>query len=88
MIFKKYGHVRRKNNLSLGLSMILYEDNRLNFDYCNIFWFQNLTGQNSPITAVNFNISDELLLAGSQAGVIKLWDLQAAKSTLVYINFG
>lgn len=39
----------------------------------------NLTGQNSPITAVNFNISDELLLAGSQAGVIKLWDLQAAK---------
>ncbi|XP_075262095.1 katanin p80 WD40 repeat-containing subunit B1-like isoform X3 [Convolutriloba macropyga] len=39
----------------------------------------NLTGQTSPITSVNFNTSDELLLAGSQAGIMKMWDLQAAK---------
>jgi katanin p80 WD40 repeat-containing subunit B1 len=39
----------------------------------------NLTGHSSPIESVAIDWNEELLVAGSSSGAIKLWDLQHAK---------
>ncbi|XP_060923562.1 katanin p80 WD40 repeat-containing subunit B1 [Limanda limanda] len=40
----------------------------------------SLTGHKSPVECVQFNVSEEQVVAGSQSGAIRVWDLEAAKS--------
>uniref|UniRef100_A0A8D2ZNQ9 Katanin p80 WD40 repeat-containing subunit B1 n=1 Tax=Scophthalmus maximus TaxID=52904 RepID=A0A8D2ZNQ9_SCOMX len=39
----------------------------------------SLTGHKSPVECVQFNTSEEQVVAGSQSGSIRVWDLEAAK---------
>ncbi|CAB1448805.1 unnamed protein product [Pleuronectes platessa] len=39
----------------------------------------SLTGHKSPVECVQFNMSEEQVVAGSQSGSIRVWDLEAAK---------
>ncbi|KAK7919212.1 hypothetical protein WMY93_010496 [Mugilogobius chulae] len=39
----------------------------------------SLTGSKSPIECLQLNASEEKVIAGSQSGSIKIWDLEAAK---------
>lgn len=41
---------------------------------------QSLTGHNNPVECVHFSVSEEQVVAGSQSGSIRVWDLEAAKS--------
>uniref|UniRef100_A0A8C8SZK5 Katanin p80 WD40 repeat-containing subunit B1 n=1 Tax=Peromyscus maniculatus bairdii TaxID=230844 RepID=A0A8C8SZK5_PERMB len=41
----------------------------------------SLTGHTSPVESVRLNTPEELIVAGSQSGSIRVWDLEAAKST-------
>lgn len=41
---------------------------------------QSLTGHTSPVESVRLNTPEELIVAGSQSGSIRVWDLEAAKS--------
>lgn len=41
---------------------------------------QSLTGHTSPVESVRLNAPEELIVAGSQSGSIRVWDLEAAKS--------
>lgn len=45
-------------------------------------WFslQSLTGHTTPIESLQINTNEELIVAGSQSGSIRVWDLEAAKS--------
>ncbi|KAF0042678.1 hypothetical protein F2P81_004015 [Scophthalmus maximus] len=43
----------------------------------------SLTGHKSPVECVQFNTSEEQVVAGSQSGSIRVWDLEAAKSVFV-----
>jgi katanin p80 WD40 repeat-containing subunit B1 len=45
----------------------------------------NLTGHSSPIESVAIDWHEELLVAGSSSGAIKLWDLQHAKGYMIFI---
>ncbi|XP_016360044.1 katanin p80 WD40 repeat-containing subunit B1-like [Sinocyclocheilus anshuiensis] len=40
----------------------------------------SLTGHTSPVECIQFNSSEERVVAGSQSGSLRLWDLEAAKS--------
>uniref|UniRef100_A0A3Q3JWV5 Katanin p80 WD40 repeat-containing subunit B1 n=1 Tax=Monopterus albus TaxID=43700 RepID=A0A3Q3JWV5_MONAL len=40
----------------------------------------SLTGHKNPVESVQFNMSEEQVVAGSQSGSIRVWDLEAAKS--------
>ncbi|XP_011827317.1 PREDICTED: katanin p80 WD40 repeat-containing subunit B1 [Mandrillus leucophaeus] len=40
----------------------------------------SLTGHTSPVESVRLNTPEELIVAGSQSGSIRVWDLEAAKS--------
>ncbi|XP_068943683.1 katanin p80 WD40 repeat-containing subunit B1 isoform X3 [Petaurus breviceps papuanus] len=40
---------------------------------------QSLTGHTSPVESVRLNTPEELIVAGSQSGSIRVWDLEAAK---------
>uniref|UniRef100_A0A8C0AS58 Katanin p80 WD40 repeat-containing subunit B1 n=1 Tax=Buteo japonicus TaxID=224669 RepID=A0A8C0AS58_9AVES len=44
-------------------------------------WFslQSLTGHTTPIESLQINTNEELIVAGSQSGSIRVWDLEAAK---------
>lgn len=44
------------------------------------FSLQSLTGHTSPVESVRLNTPEELIVAGSQSGSIRVWDLEAAKS--------
>lgn len=46
--------------------------------YCLVS--QSLTGHKNPVECVQFNMSEEQVVAGSQSGSIRVWDLEAAKS--------
>lgn len=48
---------------------------------------QTLSGHTSPVEYVKFNSGEDLVIAGSQSGTLKIWDLEAAKSKLNY-NYG
>lgn len=41
---------------------------------------QSLTGHTTPVESVKINTNEELIVAGSQSGSIRIWDLEAAKS--------
>lgn len=41
---------------------------------------QSLTGHKNPVESIHFNVSEEQVAAGSQSGLIRVWDLEAAKS--------
>ena len=42
--------------------------------------FQSLAGHTSPVESVQFNPLEESVVAGSQSGTMKIWDVEAAKS--------
>uniref|UniRef100_A0A670YCS1 Katanin p80 WD40 repeat-containing subunit B1 n=1 Tax=Pseudonaja textilis TaxID=8673 RepID=A0A670YCS1_PSETE len=39
----------------------------------------SLTGHTTPVESVKINTNEELIVAGSQSGSIRIWDLEAAK---------
>ncbi|KPP80003.1 katanin p80 WD40 repeat-containing subunit B1-like [Scleropages formosus] len=39
-----------------------------------------LTGHNNPVECIQFSSSEEQVVAGSQSGSLRVWDLEAAKS--------
>ncbi|CAG9825800.1 unnamed protein product [Phaedon cochleariae] len=41
--------------------------------------FMSLSGHTTPVDCVQFNQLEELVCAGSRAGALKVWDLEAAK---------
>ena len=41
--------------------------------------FQSLVGHTTPIECVRFGQTEELVVAGSASGALKIWDLEAAK---------
>jgi len=41
---------------------------------------QSLSGHTSPVESVAFDSAEVLVLGGASTGVIKLWDLEEAKS--------
>lgn len=41
---------------------------------------QSLTGHTTAVESVRINTNEELIVAGSQSGSIRIWDLEAAKS--------
>ena len=43
---------------------------------------QSLCGHTSPVESVTFDSAEVLVAAGASTGVIKLWDLEEAKSEL------
>lgn len=45
-----------------------------------ILLLQTLSGHTSPVEYVKFNSGEDLVIAGSQSGTLKIWDLEAAKS--------
>lgn len=52
---------------------------------CNILFthflvLQSLAGHTSPVEAVRFGNAEEMVVAGSMSGALKIWDLEAAKS--------
>ena len=47
---------------------------------CPTILSQSLSGHTSPVESVRFNTGEDLVLAGSQSGTLKIWDLEAAKS--------
>ena len=44
------------------------------------FLMQSLSGHTSPVEAVRFGNAEEMVVAGSMSGALKIWDLEAAKS--------
>ena len=41
---------------------------------------QSLAGHTTPVEAVRFGHNEEMVVAGSMSGALKIWDLQEAKS--------
>lgn len=41
---------------------------------------QSLTGHKNPVECVQFNVSEDQIVTGSQSGSIRVWDMEAAKS--------
>lgn len=53
------------------------------FSWLTLVFFhldQSLTGHTTPVESVKINTNEELIVAGSQSGSIRIWDLEAAKS--------
>lgn len=46
---------------------------------------QSLCGHTSPVECVAFDSSEVLVLGGSSAGAVKLWDLEEEKSKFMII---
>uniref|UniRef100_A0A803TB31 Katanin p80 WD40 repeat-containing subunit B1 n=1 Tax=Anolis carolinensis TaxID=28377 RepID=A0A803TB31_ANOCA len=44
-----------------------------------VCFVQSLTGHTTPVESVKINTNEELIVAGSQSGSIRIWDLEAAK---------
>uniref|UniRef100_A0A3Q2Q477 Katanin p80 WD40 repeat-containing subunit B1 n=1 Tax=Fundulus heteroclitus TaxID=8078 RepID=A0A3Q2Q477_FUNHE len=78
-------HSRTVSCLSLGKSSgrLLVtggEDCRVNIWAVNkANCVMSLTGHKNPVECVQFNVSEEQVVAGSQSGSIRVWDLEAAK---------
>lgn len=53
-------------------------------EYCSncVCWSQSLTGHTTSIEAVRFGHAEEMVIAGSLSGALKVWDLEQAKSKL------
>ena len=41
---------------------------------------QSLSGHTTTVEAVRFGHAEEMVVAGSQSGALKVWDLEQAKS--------
>ena len=48
--------------------------------------FQSLSGHTSPVEAVRFGNAEEIVVAGSLSGALKIWDLEQAKSKFFGVN--
>uniref|UniRef100_A0A3B4BK80 Katanin regulatory subunit B1 n=1 Tax=Periophthalmus magnuspinnatus TaxID=409849 RepID=A0A3B4BK80_9GOBI len=78
-------HTSRVSCLSLGKSSgrLLAtggEDCRVNiWAVSKANCIMSLTGSKSPVECLQLNASEEQVVAGSQSGSIKIWDLEAAK---------
>ncbi len=46
---------------------------------------QSLTGHKNPVECVQFNVSEDQLVTGSQSGSIRVWDMEAAKSEAQFV---
>lgn len=46
---------------------------------------QSLTGHKNPVECVQFNSTEDQIVAGSQSGSIRVWDMEAAKSKSVCV---
>ena len=44
------------------------------------FSWQSLVGHTTPIESVRFGHNEEMVVAGSMSGALKIWDLEEAKS--------
>lgn len=66
-------------------TIILFILNEVFIDF--LFPQQSLAGHTSPVESVQFNGNEDLVLAGSQSGTLKIWDLEAAKSKILYCKF-
>lgn len=50
------------------------------------FVFQSLAGHTTPVDSVRFGHNEEMVVAGSMSGALKIWNLEEAKSNqLVYL---
>ncbi len=47
---------------------------------------QSLSGHQSPVECVSFDIAEELVVAGAQGGTVKLWDLEQAKGPCLSVT--
>ncbi|RXN20868.1 katanin p80 WD40 repeat-containing subunit B1-like protein [Labeo rohita] len=47
----------------------------------------SLTGHTSSVECIQFNSSEERVVAGSQSGSLRLWDLEAAKTEYLFVFF-
>lgn len=52
--------------------------------YCK--YMQSLSGHTSPVESVAFDSGEVLVLGGASSGVIRLWDLEEAKSKLILVH--
>lgn len=52
----------------------------------NCVFSQSLTGHKNPVECIQFNVSEEQVVAGSQSGSIRVWDLEAAKSKTQFVS--
>lgn len=50
---------------------------------CFVCVSQSLTGHKNPVQCVQFNSAEDQIVAGSQSGSIRVWDMEAAKSECV-----
>lgn len=46
---------------------------------------QSLTGHKNPVECVQFNVSEDQIVTGSQSGSIRVWDMEAAKSKTQFV---
>jgi len=49
--------------------------------------FQSLTGHTTPVESVRFGHEEEMVIAGSMSGAIKIWNLEEAKSLYLCITW-
>ena len=66
------------NSIDLILNKLFMDLFFTNF-YISIS-LQSLSGHTSPVEAVRFGSAEEMVVAGSLSGALKIWDLEAAKS--------
>lgn len=45
-----------------------------------LFSAQSLAGHTTPVESVRFGHNEEMIVAGSMSGALKIWDLEEAKS--------
>jgi katanin p80 WD40 repeat-containing subunit B1 len=42
--------------------------------------FQSLAGHTTPVESVRFSSGEDMVVAGSLSGALKIWDLESVKS--------
>jgi WD40 repeat protein len=60
--------------------------NELVAHYFMLICFQSLTGHTTPVESVRFGPDEEMVMAGSMSGALKIWDLEQAKSNIPVKN--
>lgn len=50
-------------------------------------FFQSFSGHTSGVECVRFSGAEDMVVAGSVSGALKIWDLEAAKSMGFVSNF-
>lgn len=62
-----------------GQSVLWRESTVLLTNFVSFLSLQSLSGHTTAIEAVRFSPTEELVCAGSCAGAVKVWDLEAAR---------